>query len=512
LHPQGFGENVAIMPEMTLQQALQVAMRHKSAGEFHQAAGICLQILQQQPVQTEASRLLGQIASDLTNRGTSLMANRRFDEALVDLTKAAELYPNRFEPHNNLGTALAEAGRLEEATAAFSRAIQCSPGNAVVQRNLGTVLAKQSRGVEAIGAFRKAIDLKSDYVEAYSDLGVALVEAGQVDEAIKIFQTAIRLSPAFASARWFYAMALLLKGDFVRGLPEYESRWLARDFTSPKRSFAQAQWDGQKLEGRTILLHCEQGFGDSIQFVRYTRMVAARGGTVLLECPAELTRLFASAPGIARLCLAGQTLPPFDVHCPLMSLPMLLGTTLSSIPTSLPYLRAEDELVEHWRARLGDSGGRLRVGLAWAGRSSFSGDRTRSLNLQSLVLLGRVSNVSFFSLQKGPAAAEANRPSDGMDLTNLDAELHDFADTAAVISLMDLVITTDTSIPHLAGALGKPVWTMLQWVPDWRWLLDRTDSPWYPTMQLFRQYTAGDWADVVQRVATALEQRVNAGV
>jgi hypothetical protein len=260
------------------------------------------------------------------------------------------------------------------------------------------------------------------------------------------------------------------------------------------------------LETRTILLHTEQGFGDAIQFIRYLPLVAQRGGKIIVECPAELQRLFRTIAGSCQIAVRGQPLPAFDLHCPLLSLPRLFGTTLDNIPKTVPYLSPEPALVDAWNRTLGAADGRLRVGLAWAGNPRFKADRTRSLNLQQLAPLAATRGVKFYSLQKGPAGEQAKNPPVGLEWVDLGPELNDFADTAAVMSLMDLILTTDTSVPHLAGALGRPVWVMLQFVPHFCWLLEREDSPWYPTMRLFRQDSRGDWDRVITRAVEALSQ------
>ncbi len=269
-------------------------------------------------------------------------------------------------------------------------------------------------------------------------------------------------------------------------------------------ALSEPRWDGQDLHGRTILLLYEQGLGDAIQFVRYAPLVSQRGGRAVIQCQGELVRLLRSNPDLGKVIPLGATPPPFDVQCPLVSLPFVFRTDLRTIPASVPYLHPEPGLIDSWRQQLALSSAGLNIGLAWAGNPLFREDRTRSIELRQLVPLGAVPGVSFYSFQKSSAADQAISPPPPMKLTPLGPELHDFADTAAALSLMDLVITTDTSIAHLAGALARPVWVMLQFVPDWRWLLDRNDTPWYPTMRLFRQTSLGDWPDVIDRVAKSL--------
>jgi len=326
---------------------------------------------------------------------------------------------------------------------------------------------------------------------------------GRLHDAIAAYRRAIALNPNYAVAHYNLSLALLAKGDFQPGWEEHEWRWRWKDFSSPSRNFVQPQWDGRALEGRTILLHAEQGYGDAIQFVRYLPLVAQRGGKVIIECLPELHRLFRTA-GNCQIAATDQPLPDFDFHCPLLSLPRVFGTKLADVPNIVPYLSPDPALVNAWSQRLGASDGQMRVGLAWAGNPRFKFDRTRSLNLNRLAPFAIVRGVQFYSLQKGPAGRQVANPPTGLNLIDLGPELKDFADTAAVMSLMHLIITTDTSVPHLAGALARPVWVMLQSVPHFCWLLEREDSPWYPSMRLFRQPGRGDWDGVIARVADEL--------
>jgi len=298
---------------------------------------------------------------------------------------------------------------------------------------------------------------------------------------------------------------LLLQGDFKRGWQEHEWRWKCRDYPSPQRNFAQPLWDGSALERRTLLLHTEQGLGDAIQFIRYLPLVAQRGGKIIIECQAELRRLFQTMLEKCPIVVRGDPLPAFDLHCPLLSLPLIFGTTLENIPQTVPYLHADAQDVKKWRERLDEHSPHLKMGLVWAGSPTNKNDRSRSIKLQSLAPLGQVPGVRLLSLQKGAAAAEAKTPPMGMELVDYTQELTDFADTAALIANLDLLISVDTAVVHLAGAMGKLVWTLLPFSPDWRWLLERENSPWYPTMRLFRQQVIGDWDNVITRVASALQ-------
>ncbi|HTW95351.1 MAG TPA: tetratricopeptide repeat-containing glycosyltransferase family protein [Tepidisphaeraceae bacterium] len=442
--------------------------------------------------------------ADVAGAALASMKRGQIDKAIAGFRKIVDVDPHCFEAHYNLGVALAAEGLAGKAEESLRVALGIRQDSAVAYRSLGRVLAMQHRREETVAAFRRAVELKPDYVYAHCDLGVALMEAGRLEEAVAAFEMAIGLKPDFAPARTQHAMTLLLRGDFQRGWPEYEWRWGAEGFTTPRREFTQPMWDGREFGGRTLLLHAEQGYGDTIQFVRYAPMAAERGANVMLEVPAKLTRILRGFPGVAEIVPAGSALPPFDLHCPLMSLPGVFKTTLATVPASAQYLNAEENLVESWARRLGKTAGGPRVGIAWAGQRSYVGDYNRSMKLAALAPLAGVAGARFFSLQKGDAAEEARKPPPGMDLIDLGAELADFADTAAVIKLMDVIVSVDTAVAHLAGALGKPVWVMLPFLPDWRWLLQRADSPWYPSMRLFRQKRVGDWSGAVEDVARSL--------
>jgi TPR repeat/Glycosyltransferase family 9 (heptosyltransferase)/Tetratricopeptide repeat len=358
---------------------------------------------------------------------------------------------------------------------------------------------------EAIIAYRQAIALKPEYPEAYSNLGNALRDSGRLDEAIISYRQAIALKPNYAEAHGNLATALLLWGDFKSDFKEYEWRWKCANFLSPFRNFAQPRWDGGALETRTLLLYTEQGFGDALQFIRFLPLAAQHGGRIIVLCQTELQRLFRTMPVRCQVIAQNDPVPDFDLHCPVLSLPFIFGTTLGNVPNIVPYLYADGQDAKKWQQRLDDHLPNMKmgkVGLVWAG--NLKPNRNRSMELQCLAPLGQVPGVRFFSLQKGEASAQAKIPPAGMELVDWTDQLTDFADTAAMIADLDLIITIDTAVAHLAGAMGKPVWTMLPFNPDWRWLLEREDSPWYPTMRLFRQSTRGDWDSVIKQVTDAL--------
>ena len=445
---------------MTVQQQFESGVSHHQAGRLAEAERIYRQVLAQQPNHADALHMLGMLAG--------------------------------------------QTGQLDAAEDLIRRAIRLKPDYAEAYNNLGNALKGKRRLDEAIAAYRQAIALRPNFAEAHSNLGNSLRDKGQLDEAIAAYRQAIALNPNYADDHHNLAIALLARGDFQRGWEEYEWRWKCKDFPVPRRNFTQPQWDGFPLEARTILLHTEQGFGDALQFIRYVPLVAQRGGRIIVQCQAELERLFQTMADRCQIVASGQPLPAFDLYCPLLSLPRVFGTTLANLPHILPYLHADAEEAKRWQHRLADYSPFVKVGLCWAGRPTHTNDRNRSMKLARLAPLGQVSRVRFFSLQKGEAAAEGKTPPAGMELVDWTEELKDFADTAALIANLDLVIAVDTAVVHLAGAIGKPVWMLLSFVPDCRWLLEREDSPWYPSMRLFRQSSWGDWDSVITRVADAL--------
>jgi hypothetical protein len=324
-------------------------------------------------------------------------------------------------------------------------------------------------------------------------------------EALSGYELSLWHDPDSATAHWNRALTWLQAGNYERGWPEYEWRW--RRKRSRPREFARPRWEGGPLGGRTVLLRCEQGLGDAIQFVRYAPLVRERGGPVVLECPRRLLSLFSRCEGIDRLVAEGDPLPAFDVQAPLMSLPALLGTTLATVPARVPYLSADPALVEQWGARVAPLPG-FRVGITWQGNPRHKWDAHRSIRLASFASLARLEGIHLVSLQREHGTEQLRSLAGRFSVTDLAREPAaspgDFAETAALLEHLDLVVTVDTATAHLAGALGVPVWVALSTISDWRWLLDRDDSPWYPTMRLFRQRRQGDWDDVFARMADEL--------
>jgi hypothetical protein len=351
--------------------------------------------------------------------------------------------------------------------------------------------------------------LRPDYAEACGNLATALLVQGKPDEAVAVHETILERNPGSAGAHLWRALARLLMGDWEQGWRDYEWRWGCEEFGG--LPYQQPLWDGGPLAGRTILLHAEQGLGDTLLFVRYAKLVKQRGGKVVLACPKALLRLLADCPGVDQLVGQGAPLPPFDCHAPLLSLPGLFRTTPANVPADVPYLFASPSLVEHWRHELAAHSG-FKIGIAWQGNPLFKGDRLRSFPLAHFEPLARIPGAKLFSLQKGLGSEQMQQV--GFPVVDLASRLDEasgpFLDTAAVMKNLDLVIAADTSIAHLAGALGAPVWLPLPFAPHWVWMLHREDSPWYPTMRLFRQRHWGDWPDAFERMAGELRRRVAA--
>ncbi len=440
-------------------------------------------------------------ADSFNLRGNAHYVLKSFAAALADYDRAAGLRLDAAPLHNNRGNALRELGRHAEALIAFERAIALAPDYAEAHNNRGNALLELNRVEEALADYARALTLKPDFADALVNRGNALHYLERDREAIASFGRAIAISPQLAEAHWNRGLTYLSVGDFARGWPEYEWRW-KRDSELKPRDFAQPQWRGEDLRGKTVLLHAEQGFGDAIQFIRYLPMVAARGGKVVLEIPDDLKPLLGRMDGVTAIVRRGDALPPFDLHCPLMSLPLAFGTTLDTIPAPVPYLHPPAERVSSWRIRLAGTKA-PRVGLVWSGKPTHKNDHNRSIPLTQLAPLLRTPDVTFVSLQKEYRNADRAQLA-ASPLLRLDTALADFADTAAVIAALDLVIAVDTAVTHLAGAMGKPLWLLLPAIGDWRWLKDRADSPWYPSARLFRQPRIGDWPGALAAVMREL--------
>jgi tetratricopeptide (TPR) repeat protein len=551
---------VFAMKPLTIDQVMQAAISHHQAGRHAQAKKLYEAVLAQEPEHAHALCLLallinqqgkGDIAVGLIHRAIVLRPNdarfhfhlgnvqrerRHFADAITAYRRAIQLSPDDAEAFTNLAIALREFGQAPESVSAAQRAVELQPREPRTWNNLGVCLSAAEDPVAAILAYRHAIALSADYAEAFHNLGKAYAISDQFDQAIDAFRRAIAIKPDFAAAlgdlsnalkhegrldeslataqralelapdsaeaHCRMALMLLRKGELERGWAEYEWRYR---INIPWK-FSHPRWHGEDLRGRTLLLHADQGLGDTVQFIRYAPLIAARGGRVIVRCQRQLKRLLSSLPGVDQTLSEDDPLPDFDLHCPIISLPVAFKTNLATVPAAIPYLRPPTAVVRAWRDRLKPRDSRLKVGLVWAGHPSHSNDRHRSTTLASIARLQSVNNVAFHSLQVGPAQAEAIHSAAPIELIDLTPDITDFADTAAIIEHLDLVIAVDTSTAHVAAAMGKPVWMLLPFVAEWRWLIGRCDTPWYPTMRLFRQPRLNDWAGAVSQLIEPLQQ------
>lgn len=555
------------MAQLNVQQAFDLALRQHQSGRLQEAWGIYQQILVQEPNHADALHHLGVIAHQMgrhdlavdligralgadpgnaracNNLGAALEASGRLDEAIAAYRQALAIDPNSPETHRNVGVALQKKGQLDEAIAAYRTAAALNPNYAEAHCNLGAALQTSGQPDDAAAACRRAIGLRPDYAEAHSNLAVALQKMGQLDEAmaacrralairpdypealmnmgvicqelgefgeaIRCYDRAILLRPDYAQAHTNRGIVHLLLGNFKPGWTEYEWRRARHD---PERcSDAAGTWDGGELAGKSILLQHEQGLGDAFQFIRYAQQLKARGATVVVQCPSSLREILRRTPGIDRFVLGGESVPMCDLCVPLLSLPGLFRTDLESIPRRAPYVFGDPALVSEWKQRMAELPG-FRVGIVWQGNPKLDRDRGRSIPLRAFAPLAAVTGVTLVSLQKQFGVEQIEGLS-GLfavkDYQGVGEEADGFLRTAAIIANLDLVISADTAVAHLSGAMGVPVWTALRTSPDWRWLLQREDTPWYPSMRLFRQTERGDWGEVFTRMAGALRLEVN---
>ncbi|MFN3077509.1 MAG: tetratricopeptide repeat protein [Alphaproteobacteria bacterium] len=521
----------------TIEQAFNIAVERHVAGDTTSAAAIYRQILAVRPAHPETLHNLGLLemqagrtteAEDLFRRSLEarpgyLAAMKSLAAILVGTARGPEaetLYgeilnanPDDHDCLNALGRQRFERNDPEAAVALFERAAALSPTNGEYQTNLGAMCRIVGRFQQSAQALRRAVQIQPASAESWSNLSSTLKMLGGFDEAMACIRRAGRVNPSFAAARWNESLTLLLQGAYEEGWKLYDWRWKTAGFPSPIRQFPQPAWQGEDLSGRRLLVHWEQGFGDTLQFARYLPLLKARGATIIFESQKALLRLFRGLEGVDELVEVATPLPPFDVYVALMSIPALVGTTLATIPAKVPYLTADQALRTEWFDRLGwnkevDGTRPLRVGLVWAGSDTHGDDRFRSPGLAALTGLLTVPGTRFYSLQFGPRRDDMQAVASFLNthpMPDLGGSFADFADTAAVVSGLDLVISIDTSVVHLAGALGKPVWMLTPFAPDWRWLLGRNDSPWYPNQRLYRQPAPGPaWADVIARIRNDL--------
>lgn len=544
----------------TVAGLLQSALACHRQGQLAQAEGHYRALLALAPAHFDALHLLGVIeyqhgrhaaAADLirqaialkpeqagphANLGLVLQALQQYQAALACFAQALQLQPDHAEAHNNHGNALRSLGRYPEALASYERALQLKPDYAVAYSNRGNVLQDLQRHPEALASYEQALRYQPDYAEAYNNRAHVLRRLNQTEAALESCVRALQLRPDYASAHHncgnilqdllrhrdalaFYqraqqlqpdyaeaylneALCRLSLGEFAQGWQQYEWRWASATHAAPRRGFSQPLWLGQApLAGKTLLLHAEQGLGDTLQFCRFVPQLAALGATLLLEVPTPLRDLLRQLPGIAQLLAAGEPLPRFDYHCPLMSLPLALHTELATIPQQVPYLQADPLKVAAWRARLAPYP-RPWIGLTWSGNPAHVNDHNRSLPLAALAPLLR-TRASWICAQTGLAPAERAEFAalGGIDLTQ---DLHDFSETAALLACVDQVLAIDSAGAHLAGALARPTLLMLPYNADFRWLIGRSDTPWYPSLRLLRQARRGDWSEVLAQAMALL--------
>jgi len=512
------------MTEGQLAAQLQQAIAHHQRGHLAEAEQLYQAILSRDPNNFDALQLLGLIASqcgaynaaiDLIgralaikpihavaqhNRGVAFMGLGRLDEALGCLEKAVAIRPDYADALLNRGSVLYQLGWLDAALMSYNRALAVAKGNAFALANKSVVLLDLDRPEEALAAADQALKAQPDNPDTLYNRGNALRMLKRLDEANAAYDRAIALRPDYPNAHLNAAMSHLAGGDFARGWEEYEWRWRTPQHAGTERNFTAPQWNGEDVRGKTLLIHAEQGLGDAIQFSRYAALAAECGARVVLEVHETLKVLLRPLAGVSEIIARGETLPAFDVHCPMLSLPRAFKTTVETIPAQVPYLTPDPGVVSSWQSRLPEG---RRVGVVWRGNPKFGNDRKRSLEVAKLSPL-LASGASLVSLQKEIAAGDEQWLA-ANNVVHFGNELRDFTDTAALASLMDAVVSVDTSVAHLAGALGKKTWILLPHRnADWRWMLDREDSPWYPTARLLRQPTVGDWDSVIARVAREL--------
>ena len=516
---------------------LQRAERALREGAPDEAREICVAVLGRSPDEPRALSLMANIAADL----------RQVEEGLRWARLATAADPGAAAPHYSSGRLWELAGRPERAEASYRQVIRLDPNHAKAHNNLGCVLSLQGRLAEALDCYRRALQLDPEQPEAnqnyaamtsdagaleaaiqgylhqtqkdstdaraFNNLGNIYVGMGRNAEAMANLERAIALDPNRAEAHYSRSVLLLSEGDYAAGWKEYEWRWrLDSPLSAPARRFPQPMWDGRELGGGALLMHGELALGESVQFVRYARLAAARCGSVIFECAPRLRSLLQGVEGVGQITTPGEVLPPFAAHIPLFGLPGVFGTTLENIPWNGPYIRADPGRVAEWRPLIESTGkARFKVGLVWSGNPDLIYNRDRSIAPEALAPLQKVPGVALYSLQKGAAGANAGpQAAPTMSLIDLTAHERDFMDTVAFISHLDLVITVDTMISALAGAMGAQVWVLLSRIPDWRHHLERSDNPWYPTMRLYRQTRDGEWAQVVEQLAKDLRGMASA--
>ncbi|CAK0749687.1 Tetratricopeptide repeat protein [Azospirillaceae bacterium] len=473
---------------------LQQAFALHRAGQLKEAVQGYIHVLKLDPNNVDALHLSGLV----------LRASGKNPDAEKMIRRAIALRPTFVEAHYNLGNTLSALGKVDEAIESYEHAISLQPDHTTALYNLGNLHRNQGKFDDAVACFQKAVKYKPSYAEAWHNLANVFKEMGEIILAVEIYRKTLSLVPDLAEAHYNLGLSLMALGQFEEGFREYEWRWKVDTFPSPKRNFSQPQWDGSAFPGRCLLVHAEQGLGDVIQFCRYLPMLPSRsgGGRVMLECLPSQMGLLGRLEGVDAVVPAGQPLPPFDLQVPILSLPFIFKTSLETIPNACPYLTPNPERVSLWRNRMGEQQDVVRIGLVWAGNPRHGNDKNRSLSLRQFFGLPMQKMIKYYSLQKDKAAEEINQFGLSGVIPDLGKDIKDFEDLTAVISILDLLITVDSAPAHVAGGLGKLVWTLLPFSADWRWMTETSESPWYPTMTLYRQSQAGAWDDVLARIVT----------
>jgi tetratricopeptide (TPR) repeat protein len=455
----------------------------------------------------EAIRIQPDFAQAYSNRGNALRQLKRVTEAIASYNQAIALQPESATAFYNRGVAFQEAGQLFEAIESYCQSLALEPHNAQTHFNLGDAHQACMQLEQALICYDQAIALDPSYADAHNNLGLVLRDLGRLEEAVISFSHAIAQDPQHADAHLNMGLTLLLKGDFQKGWELYEWRWKAKGTNLIIPNFEQKMWMGRSsLENKTILIHGEQGLGDALQFCRYLAQLKDRGARVLLAVHHSLRALFETLDGVDAFINKDEALPSFDYHCPLLSLPLALQTDMDSIPNSPAYLRADSEKVAQWAERLGAKT-KPRVGVVWSSTSNFKGDAQRSMRFSQFQQALPPPDFQYICLQQAIKESDQASFFERQDISYFGDQLHDFSDTAALVENLDLIISTCTSVPHLSGAMGKPTWVLLGHVPDWRWMLHRDDSPWYPSVKLYRQDASWQWNAVVDRVRQDLLTR-----
>ena len=492
-------ENAVKLKPDYVEAWLNMAIAFLGDGKFAEGAGCAKKVIELMPNQAMAYNALGYCQQQMGN----------LQDAAVCYRKAVQLKPDFAEAYNHLGVLLNEQGNYIEAVDSFKKALRIDPNYVEVYNNMAIAKKALCAFDEAIDLYRKAAEINPTFFEAFNNLANSLRDKGLCDEAIENYNRAIEINPNDYNAYRNRSLALLLNGNLHEGFKQYQhQRQLSLNIQTNRHDCKKPRWDGTPINGKTLLIHFEHGYGDNIQLIRYLPMVKKLGVTVLFEAPKPMLSLLRNFPGIDHLIEAGAdrgVREDFDFYTALMDLPAIFETTLTTIPLNVPYLFADKEKTEKWKKRLDTCC--YKAGIVWAGKPSHSNDLNRSCSLNSFAALAGIKNLKLFSLQKDKAASQVGMV-DNFKIENLSDHLTDFCETAAVIENLDLVISVDTSVLHLAGAMGKPAWGLLPFSPDWRWLLEREDSPWYPTIKLFRQKTFGDWKDVFERVKSELKNIV----